>query len=84
MLTRPVRWSIALFLVVAGLRWIVNHNPWSGPIVLTLSSTHAVHLNDWVTFVLWGAAALVARPGLARRRIPVLVRRTAVPADNGS
>lgn len=81
MLSRPVRLSIALFLVVAGLRWIVNHHPWSGPIVLPLSDTHAVHLNDWVTFALWGAAALVARPSLARRRIPLLARRADAAAD---
>jgi Na+/H+ antiporter NhaC len=49
-------------LVVVGVRWIVNTNPWSGPTVLSLSTTHGVHLNDWVSFVLWAVALLVAAP----------------------
>lgn len=75
MLNRPVRLSIAAFLVVLGLRWIVNHHPWSGPIVLPLTETHAVHLNDWVSFVCWAGAALLIRPQLARTPIPAPLRR---------
>ncbi|MFN8021318.1 MAG: hypothetical protein U0Q03_07305 [Acidimicrobiales bacterium] len=74
MFSRPLRLSIALLLVVAGVRWIVNTNPWSGPTLLRLSATHGVHLNDWVSFVLWGVALLVASPRLVRRPIPALLR----------
>lgn len=76
MFSRPLRLSIALLLVVAGVRWIVNTNPWSGPTVLSLSTTHGVHLNDWVSFVLWAVALLVAAPRVARRPIPALLHRT--------
>jgi hypothetical protein len=72
---RALRLSIAAFLVVLGARWIVNHNPWSGPVVLELSATHAVHLNDWFTFVCWAGAALLVRPQLVRTTIPALLRR---------
>jgi hypothetical protein len=75
-LSRPVRLSIALLLVAAGVRWIVNTNPWSGPTLLRLSATHGVHLNDWVSFVFWAVALVVASPSLARRPIPALLRRT--------
>jgi Mg2+/citrate symporter len=72
---RSVRLSVALFLVVVGLRWIVNTNPWSGPTVLELSATHGVHLNDWVSLVCWAAAGLLVWPRLATTPIPALLRR---------
>ena len=71
---RPLRLAVALTLVVVGLRWIVNTNPWSGPTVASLSATHGVHLNDWLTFVLWYASILVARPQWARLVIPLPIR----------
>ncbi len=76
MLLRPVRLSVALTLVVVGLRWIVNTNPWSGPTLIRLSETHGVHLNDWVSFACWSAAVLIASPRLAQTPIPALLRRT--------
>ena len=75
MLSRPVRLAIALTLAVVGLRWLVNTNPWSGPTLLRLSQTHGVHLNDWVSFVCWFAAALVATPVVARTPALALFRR---------
>lgn len=72
---RPIRLSVALFLVVVGLRWIVNTNPWSGPTVLELTPTHGVHLNDWVSLVCWAAAGLLVAPRFATRPIPALLRR---------
>ena len=53
-------------LALAGLRWIVDSNPWSGPTVLELSDSHGVHLNDWVSFVCWGVALAVAAPQRTR------------------
>ncbi len=66
MLSRPLRVSIALVFAIAGLRWIVNSNPWSGPTVLELSDSHGVHLNDWVSFVCWGVALAIAAPQRTR------------------
>jgi hypothetical protein len=34
-----------------------------------------VHLNDWVSFVCWSAAALLVSPRLATTPIPALLRR---------
>ncbi len=75
---RPLRLAVALTLVVVGMRWIVNTNPWSGPTIVSLSATHGVHLNDWVSFVCWSAAALLVSPRLATTPIPALLRRTRV------
>jgi hypothetical protein len=77
-MSRPVRLATALTLVVFGLRWIINTNPWSGPTILRLSETHGVHLNDWVSFVCWGAAALLTSPRIARTPILALLRRSAL------
>jgi hypothetical protein len=57
-----IRLLTALTCAVAGLAWIVNSNPLSGPVVWRLSETHGVHTNDWFTFALWGAGLLVAAP----------------------
>ena len=62
-MTRSVgRLAVALVLLLAGLRWIVNSNPWSGPVVMSLSPTHGVHTNDWLTFALWTVSLLLACP----------------------
>jgi hypothetical protein len=58
----PVRLATAATLLMSGLAWIVNSNPLSGPTVVRLSETHGVHSNDWLTFVLWGTAIVVACP----------------------
>ena len=76
----PIRLLIALMFVAAGLRWIWNSNPLSGPVVMTLSRTHGIHSNDWLTFVLWGAAIVAALPGLAQRLWVVGVQRRLQPA----
>ena len=75
-----LRLAIAALAVVAGVRWIVNSNPWSGPVLITLSPDHGVHLNDWVSFALWFVAAAVGAPALSaldagRRALPVRTRR---------
>ena len=75
MFSRPLRLAVALTLVVVGARWIINTNPWSGPTLTRLSETHGVHLNDWVSFACWFAAALVASPEVARTPIAALLRR---------
>ena len=60
------RLTIALALVACGLAWVVDSNAWSGPVVMTLSATHGLHSNDWVTLGLWAAALFVAVPALGR------------------
>ena len=55
---RPFRIAIAATLYTVGVGWIVDTKPWSGPTVLSLSETHGVHMNDWVTFALWGVAVV--------------------------
>lgn len=64
-------------LVLAGLRWIIDSNPLSGPVVLRLSATHGIHTNDWLTFVLWAAALVVAAPSVlsSRRSVELQLRR---------
>lgn len=64
----PLRIALALTLVMSGLAWIVTTHPWSGPTVLAFSETHGVHMNDWLTVVLWAAAVAVARPSWAAAR----------------
>jgi len=68
----PVRLLVAVALLLGGLRWIWNSNEWSGPVLMTLSPSHGVHLNDWLTFVLWAVAFAVACPMWAR----MLAQRT--------
>lgn len=51
---------LAAALLAAGVRWLWNSNPWSGPTVLTLSADHGVHLHDWLSFVLWWCGARLA------------------------
>ena len=51
---------------------------WSGPTVASLSATHGVHLNDWVSFVCWSGAALLVSPRLAGAPVPALLRRSRV------
>ena len=53
---------LALAMVLAGARWVIDTNPWSGPTVLRFSEAHGVHTNDWVTLLLWSAAGVVACP----------------------
>lgn len=53
----------ALTLLLVGLRWIIDSNPWSGPVVVQISATHGVHLNDWFSFAAWGGASVLAFPG---------------------
>ena len=60
-----MRIVVALTLLMSGLAWIVNTNPWSGPTVVRFSETHGVHVNDWLTVMLWTAAAVVTSPGWA-------------------
>jgi hypothetical protein len=72
--SRLLRLSFALVLVVVGLRWIVDSNPWSGPTVLEISASHGVHLNDWVSFACWALAVAVAVPGRLRSDGAVPVR----------
>jgi hypothetical protein len=69
-----IRVLTALTCAVAGLAWIVNSNPWSGPTLLRLSETHGVHANDWFTFALWAAGLVVVAPA---RLVPVLRRQAA-------
>lgn len=40
----------------------MDSNRWSGPVVVHLSSTHGVHSNDWLSFVLWAMALMLAVP----------------------
>jgi hypothetical protein len=69
---RPLRLTMALALVLLGLRWIINTNPWSGPTILRLAEGHGVHLNDWVSFVCWAAAAMLVWPNLASTNLAAL------------
>ncbi len=70
---------LVVMLVAAGLRWIVNSHALSGPVVMSLTHAHGVHMNDWVSIALWAAALLIAVPSLATRRIevrwPAVLRR---------
>lgn len=68
MTVRPLRLLIALGLVLAGIRWLIDSNPLSGPVVMTLSATHGIHTNDWFALVLWAGAVLVAVPSLLPAR----------------
>ena len=60
MRTRTIELVLAAALMAAGVRWLWNSNPWSGPTVLTLSEGHGVHLHDWLSFVLWYCGASLA------------------------
>lgn len=73
-----LRLTVVAMFAAAGLRWIVNSNPWSGPVLVQLSPSHGVHLNDWLTFVLWGIGAWVAAPlwSPPGRRVLLPVRRS--------
>ena len=57
-----MRLVVAVVLLLAGLRWIWNSNPWSGPVVMRLSPAHGVHLYDWLTVVVWAASCALACP----------------------
>jgi hypothetical protein len=77
MTKRADHFAAALVLFALGLRWIVNSNPWSGPVLMRLSPTHGVHANDWFTFALWTVALLLACPAwvsAAASRVPIPVR----------
>lgn len=74
MFRRLARALTSLLLVAAGLRWVYDSNPWSGPVVIYFTRSHGVHLNDWLTIVLWYASILVARPQWSRLVIPLPVR----------
>lgn len=71
---RFARTSGALVLVLAGARWVYESNPWSGPVLVRVTLDHGVHLNDWLTPVLWYAAILLVRPHWARLVIPLPIR----------
>ena len=58
----PVRIAFAATLYVVGLAWVINTNPWSGPVMVRFTETHGVHSNDWVTLALWGAAIVTLFP----------------------
>lgn len=75
---RPLRLLLALSLVLAGLRWVIDSNPLSGPVVMTLSASHGIHTNDWFTLVLWAVAAVVAFPSLLESRREAPLRRLPV------
>lgn len=57
-----LRLTVAAALVLLGMQWIIDTNPWSGPTVVRFTATHGVHTNDWVTIALWSAAVLIAYP----------------------
>ena len=59
---RPASLAVALVLAAFGLRWVWNSNGWSGPVVVTLTPSHGVHLHDWLTIVLWALAITTAFP----------------------
>ena len=62
MTRRPGRLVGALTLLLVGLRWIINSNTWSGPVVAQLGA-HGVHLNDWFSIAAWGGALALVYPG---------------------
>ncbi|MBI5087743.1 MAG: hypothetical protein HZB15_02425 [Actinobacteria bacterium] len=68
-----IRLLTALTCGVAGVAWIVNSNPWSGPTLLRLSESHGVHANDWFTFALWAVGLAFAAPA----RLQPALRRLA-------
>ncbi len=72
-----LRLVMAAVLAAAGVRWIVDSNAWSGPVLASFDAEHGVHLNDWLSFVLWGASLWVAAPtwSPAGRRVLLPVRR---------
>jgi hypothetical protein len=65
----PLRLAIAVAMALAGTRWVIDTNPWSGPTVVRFTETHGVHTNDWVTIALWGASVVVACPVWARTSV---------------
>lgn len=72
------RIAVAIALLTAGLRWVIDSNPWSGPLVIRLSPTHGVHVNDWLSIVLWTGAVLSACPAWvssAAAVVPIRARR---------
>lgn len=58
----PIRVAVAVVMVLAGTRWVIDTNPWSGPTVVRFTETHGLHVNDWVTIVLWSGAAMTLAP----------------------
>jgi hypothetical protein len=62
MTTNAGRLATALVLLAAGMRWIIDSNPMSGPVVMRLSDTHGVHVNDWLSIVLWSVSLLLVCP----------------------
>ena len=72
-----LRLVVAALLAAAGLRWIIDSNAWSGPVLMSVDADHGVHLNDWLTFALWAASWWVAAPTWSPvgRRVLLPLRR---------
>jgi hypothetical protein len=74
MTRQPLRIVLASLLYLAGLVWIVNSNPWSGPVLVKFTQSHGVHMNDWFTFALWFGAVMAAVPDWANTTIRLPLR----------
>lgn len=73
--SRPLRHLLlaALFLALA-IAWVWESNPFSGPVLLTLTKDHGVHSSDVVAFPLAGFGMLHAARWWAQlRRRPALI-----------
>ena len=80
MTRHPVRLLLAIALAFGGLRWVWNSNEWSGPVLMTLNTSHGVHLNDWLSVLLWATAFSIACP-MWVRMITDRARRAVVERD---
>jgi hypothetical protein len=76
----PIRWILAIALVVGGVRWVWNSNEWSGPVLMTLDSSHGVHLNDWLSIAMWMVAFAIACP-IWVRMLTSMARRAVAQRD---
>jgi hypothetical protein len=65
--------QICIVLLLGAVAGIIAHEPWHGPIILSLSSGHGIDAGDYLAFPLVALAILVGRRQ-ARRRVPDEVR----------
>jgi hypothetical protein len=64
-----VRHVTAISLAVVGWLWLIDANPYSGPVVLTVGPGHGFHLFDALTLVAWIAAIWLLRPRRPSRHV---------------
>jgi hypothetical protein len=66
-----VRHVAALALAVAGWLWLIDANPFSGPVLITFGPGHGIHALDVLTLIPWAMALWLMR---TPARVPAVVR----------